>query len=302
MRFLSDATRPAPRFVALQTLLIAALVAEQNAKHLLEQTVVGRTADLRRAMADLDRTQTDLVQAAKLLGLGQMFAALSHEFNQPLAAVKTYADNARSFLGRNRTAEAVDNIERISKMADRMASISAHLRNFARRPQQAIGPVLLNGVVQDATCVVEVRNASAGGRISYAPPPEEIWVTGGPIRLQQVMVNLINNALDAMEGQSDPVVDIATTEAPAGTSAGIALRVRAAGADLDPTTTARRFDPFFTTKPSGKGLGLVLSISYKIITDFGGQLTAANTQGGGAVFCVVLLPAPPPQRAQMAAQ
>lgn len=306
-------TLPA-RLNALQTLLIAGLTAllllagllayllkqarqaeafaqEQQAKRLLESAVADRTADLRRALADLERTQTDLIQAAKLSGLGQMSAALSHEFNQPLAAVKTYADNALAFLDRGRIDEARDNIARISRMADRMASISGHLRNFARRPQQVTGPLLLNTVLQDAIAVMDVRMASEGGRIAYTPPPRAVWVTGGHVRLQQVIVNLINNAFDAMESRKDPVVTISVT--------GTTVQVRDTGAGLDPATIDQLFDPFFTTKPSGKGLGLGLSISYNIVTDFGGQLTAANAPDGGAVFSVVLQPATP---AHMAAQ
>ena len=119
-----------------------AFAREQDANRRLEAAVAERTAELQTALGDLKQTQTDLIQAGKLSALGQMSAALSHEFNQPLAAVKSYADNATAFLERDRLPEAQDNIARISKMADRMATISAHLRNFARRPQQATGPLL----------------------------------------------------------------------------------------------------------------------------------------------------------------
>lgn len=124
------------------------LAQQEKTKRALEAAVADRTSDLRQALFDLKQTQNDLVQAGKLAGLGQMSAALSHELNQPLAAVKTYADNARAFLKRDNVQAADDNLGRISKMADRMASISAHLRNFARRPQQATGPLLLDKVIQ----------------------------------------------------------------------------------------------------------------------------------------------------------
>ncbi|MBS1302592.1 ATP-binding protein [Loktanella sp. SALINAS62] len=262
-----------------------ALISEQRAKRLLETTVSQRTADLQKALEHLKNTQTDLIQAGKLSGLGQMSAALSHEFNQPLAAVKTYADNARAFLDRDRVAEARDNIDRISKMADRMASISAHLRNFARRPQQATGPLLLNKVVHDALAVIDVRLASGAGRIDYTAPIDDVYVTGGHVRLQQVIVNMLNNALDAMEGQTDPLVTL--------TVSGHSIVVRDRGPGVDAATADQMFDPFFTTKPPGKGLGLGLSISYNIVTDFGGTMTAANHPDGGAVFTVTLQPATP---------
>lgn len=293
---------------ALNTLLIAGLIAlltmiallayllkqarqaeafgrEQEAKRALETAVAERTADLQTALGDLKQTQTDLIQAGKLSALGQMSAALSHEFNQPLAAVKSYADNATAFLERDRVVEAQDNISRISKMADRMATISAHLRNFARRPQQATGPLLLNAVVQDALAVIEMRLASEGGEIVYTPPNTEVWVTGGHVRLQQVIVNLINNALDAMEGQSNRIVRIEVE--------GTTVHVRDTGPGIETDKASQIFDPFFTTKAPGKGLGLGLSISFNIVGDFGGTLSAVNHPDGGAVFSVLLQPASP---------
>lgn len=262
-----------------------AFAKEQRAKRALEAAVAERTDDLQTALANLKRTQTDLIQAGKLSALGQMSAALSHEFNQPLAAVKSYADNADAFLDRDRVPEARDNISRISKMADRMATISAHLRNFARRPQQATGPLLLNAVIQDALAVIEMRLASEGGQIAYTPPNTEVWVTGGHVRLQQVIVNLINNALDAMDDQPQRIVSLSID--------GTTLNVRDTGPGIDPAAIDHLFDPFFTTKAPGKGLGLGLSISFNIVTDFGGILSAANHPDGGAVFSVVLQPATP---------
>lgn len=272
-------------YLLKQTRQAEAFAKEQEAKRALEAAVAERTADLQTALGDLRQTQTDLIQAGKLSALGQMSAALSHEFNQPLAAVKSYADNASAFLERNRTAEAQDNIARISKMADRMATISAHLRNFARRPQQATGPLLLNAVIQDALAVTEMRLASEGGTVSYTPPDSEIWVTGGHVRLQQVIVNLINNALDAMEDQPNRVVHV--------TVDGTTLHVRDTGPGIEPAKVANIFDPFFTTKAPGKGLGLGLSISYNIVSDFGGTLLAENHPDGGAVFSVTLQGASP---------
>ena len=257
-----------------------AMAQEHRTKRALEAAVAARTADLQTALADLKQTQTDLIQAGKLSALGQMSAALSHEFNQPLAAVKSYADNAGAFLDRDRVPEARENLGRISKMVDRMATISAHLRNFARRPQQATGPLLLSAVIHDALAVVDMRLGSEGGVILYDPPNHETWVVGGHVRLQQVIVNLINNALDAMEGQPNREVTI--------TVKGATLSVRDTGAGIDPDKVAHIFDPFFTTKAPGKGLGLGLSISFNIVSDFGGVLSAANHPDGGAVFTVTL--------------
>lgn len=258
---------------------------QEKAKRALEQAVTRRTADLQKALAELKRTQSDLIQAGKMAGLGQMSAALSHELNQPLSAVKTYADNARAFLKRGHVDMADDNLGRISKMADRMASISAHLRNFARRPQQTMGPVCLNDVVRDALGVVDVRLKVDGGRVQFAPSDEQVWVIGGPVRLQQVVINLINNALDAMEGQADPLVEISIH--------GTSLEVRDHGPGIDEAIRDHLFDPFVTTKTTGSGLGLGLSISYNIVSDFGGKITGTSHPKGGSVFCVTLKPAEP---------
>ena len=249
-----------------------------------------------RAEAQLRKTQTDLIQAGKLAALGQMSAALSHEFNQPLAAVKAYAENAATFLDRDRIPEARENIGLISAMADRMAAISRHLRNFARRPQDKTGPVPLRAVISDALDLMRPRLDSAGARIAYDPPMAEVWATGGRVRLQQVIVNLIGNALDAMEDAADPVVTLSLHV----TGPRCRIEVEDHGPGLSEDALAQAFDPFFTTKPPGQGLGLGLSISYNIVRDFNGRLIAANRAGGGAVFTVELDLTDPP--AEMAAE
>jgi two-component system C4-dicarboxylate transport sensor histidine kinase DctB len=147
---------------------------QRSAQAELEARVHDRTRDLDAANAlagrgggtprhrdALRRTQAELVQAGKLAALGQMSAALSHEFNQPLAAVKAYADNADTFLERGRVAEARDNVGRISAMADRMAAISKHLRNFARRPQDKTGPIPVAAVIDDALELMAPRLRAA---------------------------------------------------------------------------------------------------------------------------------------------
>ncbi|MBO6637781.1 MAG: sensor histidine kinase [Roseitalea sp.] len=272
--------------------------AQRTTQELLEKRVAERTGDLNTANsklvdeieerkateAQLRKTQADLVQAGKLAALGQMSAALSHEFNQPLAAVKVYADNATQFLDRARIDEARDNVKRISQMTDRMAAISNHLRNFARRPQQKIGPVPLVAVVDDAIDLMEARLKTTSAKIAFDRPDQEIWVIGGHVRLQQVMVNLLSNALDAMESNPAPIVEISI----AGDGDRCAIKVRDHGDGLHGDQKAQIFDPFFTTKSPGKGLGLGLSISYNIIKDFGGHLSATNHAETGAIFIVDL--------------
>ncbi len=214
---------------------------------------------------------------------GQMSAALSHEFNQPLAAAKTYADSAALLIERGRTAEASDNVRRISGLIDRMASISRHLRNFARKPNEKLGPVRLDEVVRDTLEIVETRLKAAGAEMDI-DIGDELAVLAGSVRLQQVLVNVISNAADAVEGLDDRKLSVRAWRE----GGRAVLTVRDRGAGVAPAVAQRIFDPFYTTKGVGRGLGLGLSISYNIIKDFGGSLTVSNHSEGGAVFRIDL--------------
>ena len=236
----------------------------------------------------LRQTQRELVQAGKLAALGQMSAALSHEINQPLTAVKSYAENAATFLDRNRVADAAENVSRISKMVDRMAALSGHLRNFARRPQETVETVDLTEIVNDAVALMDVRLNAADASLTMSGLDTQVWVRGGRLRLQQVIVNLIANALDAMDALSNPKIAIAI-ERPDATT--VALVVTDIGPGLSDTVLEQIFDPFFTTKGPNHGLGLGLSISFNIVKDFGGHLSAENAEDGGAAFKVSLVAA-----------
>lgn len=285
-------------FLQRRARLLERLEIQRSTQAQLEARVAERTADLNQAnqrlraeVAErttaeqrLRQTQADLVQAGKLAALGQMSAALSHEFNQPLAAVKSYADNAATFLDRDRPAEARRNISHISAMADRMATISKHLRNFARRPQDRVGPIPLVDVLDDAVALMRPRLEASDATLHFDRPGRAIWVRGGRVRLQQVVVNLISNALDAMEHEADKRIEMSVHR----TAEGWRVDVRDHGPGLSEGAAEKVFDPFFTTKAPGKGLGLGLSISYNIIRDFGGSLSARTHARGGAVFSVAL--------------
>ncbi|MDW9585393.1 two-component sensor histidine kinase [Sinorhizobium meliloti] len=280
-----------------RTRLRERILMQEQAQEELERRVEERTADLARVNSQIEaeiaerrlteqqlrQTQADLIQAGKLAGLGQMSAALSHEFNQPLAAAKTYADSAALLIERGRTAEASDNIRRISGLIDRMASISRHLRNFARKPNEKLGPVRLDEVVRDTLEIVEMRLKAAGAEMDI-DIGDELAVLAGSVRLQQVLVNVISNAADAVEGLDDRKLSVRAWRE----GGRAVLTVRDRGAGVAPAVAQRIFDPFYTTKGVGRGLGLGLSISYNIIKDFGGSLTVSNHSEGGAVFRIEL--------------
>ena len=269
-----------------------------EARNELEHRVEERTADLalvnqrieeeiaerRLTEQELRKTQADLIQAGKLAGLGQMSAALSHELNQPLAAAKTYADSAAMLIDLERVGEARDNVRRISGLIDRMASISRHLRNFARKPNEKLGPVALDAVMADTLEIVSARLKTADADLLVDLGDTVGLVKAGSVRLQQVLVNIITNAADAIEGLADRRIHVSAEHQ----DAKIILTIRDHGPGVPAAITDRIFDPFFTTKGVGKGLGLGLSISYNIVKDFGGSLSVSNHSEGGAMFRIEL--------------
>ncbi len=301
--------------LGLMTLLLAAfafwqrrqrlmdrIAAREEVQRDLERTVAERTSDLRetnqrleeevlvRAAAedDLRRTQAELIQAGKLAGLGQMSAALSHEFNQPLAAIRTYSDNAKAFLGRGRSEEAAENLSRISRLTDRMAQLSKHLTTFARKPKDTVEPIVLKQAIDEAIELLRGRLDKAAVELSI-DVDADIRVMGGLTRLQHVIMNLIANALDATADQMSAAIRVHT----ALSEKSVMLMVDDNGTGLGDDARKQMFDPFFSEKETGKGLGLGLSISYNIVRDFGGAISAENRPEGGARFCVTLLLAAP---------
>jgi two-component system C4-dicarboxylate transport sensor histidine kinase DctB len=257
-----------------------ALEARTNA--LLEIRVSERTRELSEANDLLRRAQADLVQAGKLSALGQMSAGLSHELNQPLMAIRSYAENAALFLERDMGDKAADNLGRISDLARRMGRIIKNLRAFARQESEALSDVDIGQVVAAALELTEARLRDARVAVDWEEPALPLWVRGGEVRLQQVLVNLISNAADAMGAGG--VIAIALTEADG--------RVRLAVRDSGPGIAEpdRIFDPFYTTKEVGasEGMGLGLSISYGIVKSFGGEISGRNRPEGGAEFTVDL--------------
>lgn len=275
------------------------LAIQREAKEALERRVEERTFELNQAnnrlLAEIEErtlaeqrlrnTQKELVQAGKLAALGQMSAAISHEMNQPLAAIKAYAENSITFLSRDMRADAEDNVRQISLLADRISKIARHLRNFARRPQEKNKAVAVLPVIEDAMSIMGPKITQTGAVVNFNRPTCQHYVIGGQVRLQQVVVNLISNALDAVSSRTRPEIyidisiDIDRT----------ILSVRDNGVGLGDDQSKLLFDPFYTTKDPGKGLGLGLSISYNIVHDFGGRLIAHNHPDGGAEFQVILL-------------
>ncbi len=271
-------------------------LAEANAQ--LEGRVAERTAALvaanaeltreigerREAEAALKQAQADLVQAGKLSALGQMSAGISHELNQPLMAIRSFAENAAQFLARGDSKRAAQNLSRISDLARRMGRIIQNLRAFARNEAEPVGRIDLVQIIENAVEITDSRLAREGIALDWAPPPAPLFVRAGDVRLTQVFVNLITNSADAMAGQAGARrirIDIARADGR------LAVHVTDTGPGI--AEPEKVFEPFYTTKEvgGGEGMGLGLSISYGLVQSFGGNIRARNT-GEGACFTVEL--------------
>ncbi|MBT3065855.1 ATP-binding protein [Rhodoferax sp. U11-2br] len=273
---------------------LAAREALQRAHDELERKVEERTADLScanqqlqeevkervRAERTLRAAQDELIQAGKLAVIGQLSAGIAHELNQPLAALRTLSGNAVRFLERGDDSTARSNLERIAQLVDRMGLITGQLKAFAHKSSGQARPVDIRQVVTHAVAILDQRLRSSGAEVTMAFPDTPLFALCDANRLEQVIVNLVSNALDAMVGHPRPGLEIH------GTTQGSMLRltVRDHGVGLSAEVLPRLFEPFFTTKEAGVGLGLGLAISAGIVSDFGGTLSGANHPDGGAVF------------------
>ncbi|SDN49044.1 ATP-binding protein [Pseudomonas jinjuensis] len=241
----------------------------QRSREELERLVEERTAALRTA-------QEGLVQAAKLAALGQMSAALAHEINQPLTAQRMQLASLRLLLEQGREEQAAVVLQRLDEQLERMAALTGHLKTFARKSPGGLRERLdLALVVDRALQLLEARLRSEAVelQLDMARPA---WVLGDAIRLEQVLVNLLRNALDAMADK--PVRQLRVNICPHGGQ--WLLEVLDSGGGIAAEHLASVFDPFFTTKPVGEGLGLGLAVSYGIVMELGGSLEAGNRDGG----------------------
>jgi len=240
--------------------------------------------DLTRALAVFRQTRDDLIQAAKLAALGQMAAGLSHELNQPLAAIRSHAHNGALLLERGRPEEAQKAIGRIQALTTRAADLIAHLRRFARKPGVVLNPVSVGDVVETALSLFGPRFDAERVTLERDLPAGRLHVHAEEIRLEQVLVNLIANALDAVTGMDGAAIAVGARR----NGHKVEIWVADSGPGIDRAHLERIFDPFFTTKPVGSGLGLGLSLSYNIIKDLGGTLAVAETGPGGTRFLITL--------------
>ena len=250
------------------------------------QALEGRYATLKHTESMLRSTQSELVQAGKLAMLGQMAAGMTHELNQPLAAIRAFADNAVQFIRRNQLPQVAENLEHISSASAHMGKIIAQLKGFARKSSDTIALVDLPQTVEAAVLLLrnEFQQQAVAIVIDVRHP---VQVMGDAVRTEQVLINLLRNAIDAVDGV-ELVADKRVTVILDREGKEVVIRIRDTGSGIPDDVAPHLFEPFFTTKSSGKGLGLGLAISSSIVQAMNGQLSAHNLPEGGAEFIVRL--------------
>jgi two-component system C4-dicarboxylate transport sensor histidine kinase DctB len=268
---------------------------QREAQAALEGEVARRTAELRetnqqltvesRERADAERrfraAREELAQANRLGSLGQITAGVAHEINQPVAAIRTFAENAGTFLDRDQIDPVRANLAQIIDLTARIGTITAELRNFARRRTPARGAIAIGSVIDGALLILGER-AREVVTVDLSAALRATLVAGDRVRLEQILVNLLQNALDAVDGVAAPRILIAAVTI----GGGVTVTVGDNGAGVDPTIADQLFAPFVSAKPEGLGLGL--AIARDIAREFGGELEIGSSALAGAAFALRL--------------
>ncbi len=262
---------------------LANQAALQAAHDGLESMVAARTAQLRAA-------QDELVQAGKMAALGQMSAGLAHELNQPLTAMRTLSESAAILLDHERHDEVRGNLKRIRDMVDRLARLTAQLKTFSHKNQLGPSPVALAAAIDDARVIVAGAEQKHGVQVEVDIEPPQLAVMADEAALGSVLVNLMRNAIEAMEHMPQRVLRLQGRLSEDGRAV---LTVSDTGPGIRDDVVPKLFEPFVTTKPAGSGLGLGLVLCAQLVRAMNGGLRADNREGGGAYF-VVDLPAASP--------
>ncbi len=260
---------------------------EQRTQHLNQsnQELQRTICQYERSQIELKQTQQELTQATKLALLGELSASISHEINQPLAALRTYAENSRLLLAKAHYDLVRDNLDQMIELNTTISQVITRLKVFSRDSamQHDHDRANLHDCVQSACAILSSKLIKQGVTLKLPSISESLLLKVHPVELNQVLMNLIHNAAQAMHQQSNPIIGIEVTEGE--NDCLIAVIDNGPGMAVD--SLPRLFDPFFTTKPEGLGLGL--TISKRIIEQCHGELTAHITQQGGMRFDIRLM-------------
>ena len=294
------------RRIEKQKLAAKQLLEQANAD--LEHQVGLRTQELtdtneqlRREVAERQQTeqtlraaQDELVHAGKMAVLGQLAASITHELTQPLGGIRTLAGNAAEFMRRGNHAAAQDNLSIVARLVEQMARIIDPLKSFSRKSSASPAATDVGRVVEQALFLYQLRVRHDHVRVDNRCAPGQWTAWCDANRLEQVLVNLVGNALDAMRDADPRVLTLSAEHREVTGVPMVALTVRDSGKGLSETDQQRLFEPFYTTKPSGAGLGLGLAICRDLAAEFGGDLQAHNHAEGGACFVFTVPVGPMP--------
>lgn len=254
----------------------------QKARDQLEQRVKLRTAELEHSNHKLKRTQEELIQAAKLTVIGSLSASINHELNQPLAALRSYAQNTQKFIARNLLTKANENIQIMIELTDRLADIIGQFKSFTRKSSGQDNAFEMAKAVEQSLIIVKPELEKRKVKLTTSFPQGHCQVWGDGLRLQQVLVNLMSNAIVAME---QSVAKELTIEVKADKK--ITIIIQDTGPGIIESQLDKIFEPYFTTSER-QGLGLGLSISERIVESMQGSISVENASQGGAIFTIIL--------------
>ncbi|AYG69592.1 MULTISPECIES: sensor histidine kinase [unclassified Rhizobium] len=278
------------RDVSVMQIAVSRIAREELERRVLERTedlsrardrLEAEIADHRATEAKLQGVQQDLVQANRLAILGQVAAGVAHEINQPVATIRAYAENAHIFLDRQQTEPVKDNLSAITALTERIGTITEELKAFGRKGRTAPEPVDIRSAIEGAVVLLRSRFAGRLDALKIDLPPTGLLVVGTRIRLEQVLINLFQNALEALEGREQAKVEVSVLE----TSDDVEVVVSDNGPGIPAAILDQLFTPFNTSKEKGLGLGLV--ISKDIVVDYGGRIDV-ESNGSGTCFTIHL--------------
>jgi len=283
------------------------LLSRHRHQQQLESRVTQRTQELFRSNSQLKReieerirtekalrqTHEELIHAERLGALGQISAELVHEISQPLQATRTYLASTQLLMDRRQFSMAEENLQEIDHLIRRVSGIITHLKTFAAKSVGEPGPVEIRQVIENALLVLNPRMEKSATALKWQPEEQDIYVVANEIKLEQILVNLIRNAIDAIEAENCPrqgeiVIRYGANQKNREKQGEAVITITDNGCGIKTEHLPTLFDPFFTTKPPGEGMGLGLSVSYGIIKQFGGHLDVDSTPGKGSSFKVTL--------------
>jgi C4-dicarboxylate-specific signal transduction histidine kinase len=244
------------------------------------------TAEMERREQELRDKQEQLVQAGKLATLGELTTGVAHELNNPLNNIGLFVGNAIDLLerGAGNKEQIIGELHHVMQQVHKATEIISHLRTFGRAASVSREPISLRRVIDQALSLMREQLRLREIKVTVDMGPEETVVVGNPIQLEQVFINLLTNARDAMADSLRKEISISGSVG----AAVVDVAFADTGHGIPPGLEQRIFDPFFTTKEVGKGTGLGLSITYGIIKDHGGTISVMSQPGGGATFLIRL--------------